>query len=56
MFATQILLPAGRYVASAVSLDGSGTDRTTAVEVDPFRVVVGTDLVVPIDFPARSFE
>jgi hypothetical protein len=55
-FATQIALPPGRYVASAVLIDAVGADRTTAVDVDPFRVVGGTDLVVPIDFPARSFE
>src|SRR2546430_13738694 len=47
-FATQIPLPSGRYVASAVLLDGSGADRTTAVDVDPFRVVAGTDLSIPI--------
>ena len=55
-FATQIVLPSGGYVASAVLLDGGGADRTTAVDVDPFRVIAGTDLTVPIDFPARSFQ
>jgi hypothetical protein len=55
-FATSISLPPGDYTANAVLLDGAGTERTTSVDVDPFTVVGGTDLDVPIDFPASSFR
>jgi hypothetical protein len=54
-FATSIDLPPGSYVATAVLVDDAGNDRTTAVDINPFRIHEDGDLTTPIDFPAGSF-
>jgi hypothetical protein len=54
-FETSIDLPAGRYQANAVLLDARDDERTTQVATDPFTVLEGDEVVVDIDFPARSF-
>jgi hypothetical protein len=54
-FATTIsTLSPGNYVANAALVDGSGTERTTEVPINPFTITT-VDLVIPIDFPATSF-
>lgn len=55
-FATSISLPRGNYTASAVLLDSSGDDRTTAVQLDAFVIRGNDQLTIPIDFPADSFR
>ncbi len=52
---TTIELPDGRYTGSAHLANGNGQPRTTDVQLVPFDVVAGTDLRIPIDFPANSF-
>ncbi|HEX4341420.1 MAG TPA: hypothetical protein VH062_36175 [Polyangiaceae bacterium] len=54
-FATSIDLPAGSYVATAVLIDDAGNDRTTPIDIDPFRIHGSDELTTPIDFPADSF-
>jgi hypothetical protein len=54
-FATSIDLPADSYDATAVLIDDAGNDRTTPVDINPFRIRAGEVLTVPIDFPAGSF-
>lgn len=54
-FATSIELRAGSYAADAVLLDPTGRDRTTVVQLEPFRIYGGEELVVYVDFPASSF-
>src|SRR5262249_51960097 len=54
-FATSIDLPADSYTATAVLIDDAGNDRTTPIDVNPFRIRDGQDFTVPIDFPAGSF-
>ena len=54
-FSTSIDLPAGSYVASAVLVDASGNDRTTPVDLNPFRIRGDDVRTTPIDFPAGSF-
>lgn len=54
-FETSIDLEPGDYVANAVLLDADGRERTTAVDMEPFTILGDDELVVPIDFPARSF-
>ena len=54
-FATTVDLPAGTYNAEAVLMDGSGHDRTTAVETGTFSILGHDELSVPVDFPASSF-
>lgn len=55
VFETSIDLAPGDYVANAVLLDADGRERTTAVDMEPFTIAGDDELVVPIDFPARSF-
>jgi len=52
---TTINLSPGTYSATVHLEDSSGRPRTTDVQIDPFRIVGGTNLDVPIDFPANSF-
>jgi hypothetical protein len=54
-FETSIDLAPGDYVANAVLLDPDGRERTTLVDMEPFTILGGADLVIPVDFPARSF-
>jgi hypothetical protein len=54
-FETSVDLAPGDYVANAVLLDPDGQDRTTAVDMEPFTIYGDDELVVPVDFPARSF-
>jgi hypothetical protein len=54
-FATAVDLPAGNYSAEAVLLDGSGRDRTTAVQLGTFTLYGDDQLSVPVDFPPSSF-
>lgn len=54
-FETSIDLAPGDYVANAVLLDPRGRERTTQVDMAPFSIFGDDELVVPIDFPARSF-
>ena len=48
------LTPSG-YVGSAILIDAGGRQRTTAVTIQPFNIIDGTNLVVDSDFPANSF-
>lgn len=54
-FTTAVDLPAGDYSAEAVLLDGSGRDRTTAVQLGTFTLYGDDQLSVPVDFPPSSF-
>ncbi|MFO7181666.1 MAG: hypothetical protein DIU78_023490 [Pseudomonadota bacterium] len=54
-FAAAIDLRPGDYLADAVLLDAFGDERTTPVLIDPFTLFGGDELVIYIDFPARSF-
>jgi hypothetical protein len=54
-FSTSIDLPAGSYSATAVLIDDAGNDRTTPVDINPFRIHDGETFTAPIDFPAGSF-
>jgi hypothetical protein len=54
-FSTSIDLPAGSYTATAVLIDGGGNDRTTPIDINPFRIHDGEVFTAPIDFPAGSF-
>jgi hypothetical protein len=54
-FETSVDLPPGRYQASAVMLDSRGDDRTTQVDLEPFTLYGGDELILDVDFPARSF-
>ncbi len=54
-FATSITLAPGRYSASAVLVDASGSARTTQIDIDPFTIRGDDELHTPIDFPASSF-
>jgi hypothetical protein len=54
-FEISVDLPPGRYQASAVLLDSRGDERTTQVDLDPFSLYEGDELIVDVDFPARSF-
>ena len=54
-FSTSIDLPSGSYLATAVLVDGAGRQRTTPVDLNPFRIRGDDVLTTPIDFPADSF-
>lgn len=54
-FATTIDLNPGDYSGSVYLEDGSGQPRTTSIELAPFRIIGGTNLDIPVDFPADSF-
>jgi len=54
-FSTSIDLPVGSYVATAVLVDGAGNQRTTPLDLNPFRIHGDDVLTTPIDFPADSF-
>jgi len=54
-FATDISLPPTTYTAKAKLIDGAGNPRTTTIDVNPFTIVEGTTLSVPVEFPASSF-
>jgi len=54
-FSTTIDLPVGSYVATAVLVDGTGNQRTTPIDLNPFRIHGNDVLTTPIDFPADSF-
>ena len=54
-FQTTLSLPPGEYSATAVLIDSAGTHVTTTIDINPFRIVSGTDLNTPIDFPLSSF-
>jgi hypothetical protein len=55
-FAITVGLAPGRYSASARLLDSGNGVRTTTVDISPFVIDSNTELDVPIDFPASSFE
>lgn len=54
-FATSIALVPGTYQASALLVDVAGQPRTTSVPIQPFTIVGGDQINIPIDFPADSF-
>jgi hypothetical protein len=54
-FSTSIDLPAGSFTATAVLIDDAGNDRTTPIDINPFRIHDGEVFTAPIDFPAGSF-
>jgi hypothetical protein len=54
-FVTEISLPPTAYTAKAKLVDGAGNPRTTTIDVNPFTIVEGTTLRVPVEFPASSF-
>jgi hypothetical protein len=54
-FATTIDLNPDNYTGSVHLEDSSTQPRTTNVELFPFRIIGGTNLDVPVDFPANSF-
>jgi hypothetical protein len=54
-FNTSIALAPGTYQASALLVDFAGQARTTSVPIQPFTIVGGDVLTIPIDFPADSF-
>lgn len=55
-FSTSIDLPAGSYTATAVLVDDAGNDRTTPIDINPFRIHDSEVFTAPIDFPAGSFR
>ena len=54
-FNTTVSLPAGDYTANATLLDPGGHARTTTVDLSPFTVGSGADVVEDADFPRSSF-
>ena len=54
-FVTEISLPPTAYTAKAKLVDGAGNPRTTTIDVNPFTIIEGTTLRVPVEFPASSF-
>jgi hypothetical protein len=54
-FSTSIDLPSDSYTATAVLIDDAGNDRTTPIDINPFRIHDGEAFTAPIDFPAGSF-
>jgi len=54
-FATDIALAPSAYTAKAKLVDGAGNPRTTTIDLNPFTIVEGTTLRVPVEFPASSF-
>lgn len=54
-FATTIDLPDGQYSGTAELIDGSNNPRTSAVNIDLFAIVGGTNLNIQVDFPSSSF-
>jgi len=54
-FSTSIDLPSGSYTATAVLIDPGGADRTTPIDLSPFRIHGDDVLTTPIDFPSDSF-
>jgi hypothetical protein len=54
-FATTVDLYPGSYSGRAELRDAAGQPRTTSIDIIPFRVVSGTNLVIPVDFPSISF-
>jgi len=54
-FVMTISLAPGNYSATAELLDVYGNSRTTPIDVIPFTIIEGTDVSIPLDFPADSF-
>jgi hypothetical protein len=54
-FVTDISLPPTAYTAKAKLVDGAGNPRTTTIDVNPFTIVEGATLRIPVEFPASSF-
>jgi hypothetical protein len=55
-FATTVSsLAPGGYSGSALLLDSSGRERTTAISINGFTILENTNLVIDLDFPADSF-
>ncbi|WP_394848422.1 hypothetical protein LZC95_13290 [Pendulispora brunnea] len=54
-FATSIELPPGTYSGDVHLEDAAGQPRTTDIRVVPFEIIEGSNLDIPIDFPADSF-
>jgi len=54
-FSTTVSLPVGDYTANATLLDPGGHARTTTVNLSPFTVSSGGDVVQDADFPRSSF-
>lgn len=54
-FSMSITLPPGDYAGDAVLLDSTGRERTTAAPIGGFPIYGGDELLVPVDFPVRSF-
>jgi len=52
---TSIELPGGTYSGTVHLEDASGAPRTTDINLVPFDIVEGSNLDIPIDFPADSF-
>lgn len=55
VFATSIVLQPGSYSASAELITNAGQVRSTSVAIQPFSILGGDTLHIPIDFPADSF-
>jgi hypothetical protein len=55
-FAITVGLAPGGYSADARLLDSGNGVRTTTVAISPFVIDSNTELDVPVDFPASSFE
>lgn len=54
-FGTTIDLYPGDYNGTVHLEDSAGLPRTTNVDLLPFRIIAGTNLDIPVDFPANSF-
>src|SRR5262249_39734575 len=54
-FSSTLSLPPGDYTANATLLDPGGHARTTTVNLSPFTVASGSDVVEDADFPRSSF-
>jgi len=49
-------LRSGDYVGTARLIGSAGQARTTTLQMNPFAIVSGSQLVIEIDFPASSFQ
>jgi hypothetical protein len=48
-------LQPGEYVGAVRLIGSNGQARTTTLQVNPFTIVSGSQLVIDVDFPADSF-
>jgi len=55
-FVVSLDLPEGFYSADATLLDSSNRAATTTQVIDDIDVYEGEELIIPIDFPSRSFR